>query len=583
MSNFEFIAKLWPYIKTYRWQVLFILLGLCVEFSYEASFRYSLKFLIDDVILKKNKEIFFLLFAIFGIVGAVYSVICVTCDYFWARYGTKIFSDLCHDLFQHLQKQPLEYHNRQSSGDLMARFTSDAGIVDTALVIVLPSAFLSTGELLVSSVFLFHLNSLLSFGVLLGIGISLFSPRLLIKKTAFANYKLRDYNGRFSSFLQEHFGAFKIIQAYNLESHVTTKFREFLNDFVAIASKAYLLSYLSQRLPNLTFLMLNMLIMFCGGLLVMQDQISVGTLVSYQVIFVSMSAAINQMTWIIPNMAAANAAMQRIQEVFDAHVPSMNESGYIELPQLASEIEFRNVCFSYTEDKPVLNNLSFQLDSGCFAVIVGQSGTGKTSLVNLLLRFYEPTAGQILLNNVDIQKINPQSLRQGIGVVTQEVSLFNLSVSENIRLGKLDATQEDIEQAAKSAEIHDFILLLPEQYETSCGEAGGLLSGGERQRIALARALLRKPSLLLLDEATSALDPLAEQSILKTILKLRGQCTIIAITHKLNVAAEADVIFVMDEGRIIEQGNHAQLLNKYGMYARFWDRRRMGRRAGDNT
>ena len=318
MSNFEFTAKLWPYIKPYRWQVLFILLGLVVEFSYEASFRYSLKFLIDDVILKKNKEVFFLLFAIFGIVGVVYSVICVTCDYYWARYGAKIFSDLCHDLFQHLQKQPLEYHNRQSSGDLMARFTSDAGIVDTALVIVLPAAFLSTGELLVSSVFLFHLNSLLSFGVLLGIGISLYSPRLLIKKTALANYKLRDYNGRFSSFLQEHIGAFKIIQAYNLESHVTTKFREFLNDFVVIASKAYLLSYLSQRLPNLTFLILNMLIMFCGGLLVMQDQISVGTLVSYQVIFVSMSAAINQMTWIIPNMAAANAAMQRIQEVFDA-------------------------------------------------------------------------------------------------------------------------------------------------------------------------------------------------------------------------------------------------------------------------
>ena len=261
-------------------------------------------------------------------------------------------------------------------------------------------------------------------------------------------------------------------------------------------------------------------------------------------------------------------------------VPSVNESGNIELPQLASEIEFRNVCFSYTEDKPVLNNLSFQLDSGCFAVIVGQSGTGKTSLVNLLLRFYEPTAGQILLNNVDIQKIKPQSLRQSVGVVTQEVSLFNLSVAENIRLGKLDATQDDIEQAAKYAEIHDFILLLPKQYETSCGEAGGLLSGGERQRIALARALLRKPSLLLLDEATSALDPLAEQSILKTIQKLRGQCTIIAITHKLNVAIEADVIFVMDEGQIIEQGNHTHLLNNYGIYSRFWN---SSRRAGDKT
>ena len=148
MSNLEFTAKLWPYIKPYRWQVLFILLGLVVEFGYEASFRYSLKFLIDDVILKKNKEVFFLLFAIFGIVGVVYSVICVTCDYYWARYGAKIFSDLCHDLFQHLQKQPLEYHNRQSSGDLMARFTSDAGIVDTALVIAAARGFFEYGGII---------------------------------------------------------------------------------------------------------------------------------------------------------------------------------------------------------------------------------------------------------------------------------------------------------------------------------------------------------------------------------------------------------------------------------------------------
>ena len=167
--------------------------------------------------------------------------------------------------------------------------------------------------------------------------------------------------------------------------------------------------------------------------------------------------------------------------------------------------------------------------------------------------------------------VNPQLLRSCIGVVAQEVNLFNLSIAQNIRMGKLEADQEAIEKAAKQAEIHDFIMSLPEQYETLCGESGGLLSGGQRQRIALARALVREPLLLLLDEATSALDPLTEQDILKTILKLRSQCTIVAITHKLNLAVEADMTFVMDKGSIVEQGSHTQLLNNNGLYVRFWN------------
>lgn len=571
MSNIKFAVALWHYVRPYRWYVLFILLGLTVEFCYEAGLRYSLKFLVDDVILKHKLDIFLLLFALFGLGGLVYSVFSVTCDYYWAKYGSRIFSDLCHDLFRHLQLLPLEYHERQSTGDLMSRFSSDAATIDNALVIVLPAAFLSIGELLVSSALLFQLSRLLFFGVLLGIIVCLFSPQLFAKQTSTTNYELCRYNGQMGIFLQEHLSAFKMIRAYGLENHVTGQYREDLNQFVSVASKANFFSYISQRMPNLVFLLLNILVLFAAGLLVMQGQMSVGALVSYQIIFVSLSSAINHMTWIIPNLSSAKASMQRLQEVLEVPLPSGEQHYDNELVSFTGAVEFRNVGFSYNNGQSVLNDLSFQIDPKSFTVFVGPSGAGKTTLINLLLRFYEPTTGFILINKMESNLVNPRLLRQCIGVVAQEVNLFNLSIAENIRMGQLDADQEAIEKAAKLAEIHDFILSLPEQYETLCGESGGLLSGGQRQRIALARALVREPLMLLLDEATSALDPLTEQDILKTILKLRSHCTIVAITHKLNLAVEADMTFVMEKGSIVEQGTHEQLLNKNGLYMRFWN------------
>ncbi len=571
MSNIKFAVALWHYVRPYRWYVLFILLGLTVEFCYEAGLRYSLKFLVDDVILKHKLDIFLLLFALFGLGGLVYSAFSVSCDYYWAKYGSRIFSDLCHDLFRHLQLLPLEYHERQSTGDLMSRFSSDAATIDNALVIVLPAAFLSIGELLVSSALLFQLSRLLFFGVLLGIIVCLFSPQLFAKQTSTTNYELCRYNGQMGIFLQEHLSAFKMIRAYGLENHVTGQYREDLNQFVSVASKANFFSYISQRMPNLVFLLLNILVLFAAGLLVMQGQMSVGALVSYQIIFVSLSSAINHMTWIIPNLSSAKASMQRLQEVLEVPLPSGEQHYDNELVSFTGAVEFRNVGFSYNNGQSVLNDLSFQIDPKSFTVFVGPSGAGKTTLINLLLRFYEPTTGLILINKMESNLLNPRLLRQCIGVVAQEVNLFNLSIAENIRMGQLDADQEAIEKAAKLAEIHDFILSLPEQYETLCGESGGLLSGGQRQRIALARALVREPLMLLLDEATSALDPLTEQDILKTILKLRSHCTIVAITHKLNLAVEADMTFVIEKGSIVEQGTHEQLLNKNGLYMRFWN------------
>jgi len=571
MSLAAFIAQLWKYIRPYRWPVLFILIGLVVELGYEAGLRYSLKFLVDGAIINRDMDMFVRVFAVLGIGGAVYAAFCVACDYYWAKYGVMVINDLCHDLFTHMQALPVGYYDRKSTGDLMARFTSDSAIVDNALVIALPTAFVSVGELFFSSAILFYLNSLLFGGMLAGILASLLSPKLLAGKTGRANYALREYIGQISAYLQENLSAQKTIRAYGLETHASANYRQRLDGFTAVASRAYFLSYVSQRLPNLAFLALNILLMCAGGLLAMRGELSVGALVAYQVIFVGMSSAINHMTWAIPSLMEASAAMRRIREIFDEEALTPDATGESHPPRFSGRVEYRNVGFAYAPEKPVINNLSFSIQPGCFAVFVGPSGAGKTSVGNLLLRFYEPVQGQILLDGIDIRTIHPAALRSQIGVVSQDKVLFNISIAANIRLGKPNASQAELEQAAKAAEIHDFILSLPQQYETRCGEAGGLLSGGECQRIALARALVRKPALLLLDEATSALDPIAEQGILKTLQKLRGQCTIIAITHKLTLAIEADVIFVMVNGSLQGQGSHAELLSDNRLYRQFWN------------
>jgi ATP-binding cassette subfamily B protein len=572
MKTLLFIKPLWKYMRPYRWVVVFIILGLSIELIYETGFRFSLKFLIDDVILSGDTDLFKHIFLLLAFGGVVYTVVCVYCDYLWAKYGVIVINDLCYDLFCHLQLLPLAYHEKKSTGDLMARFTADAEIIDNGLVGSLPVAFLSVGELLMAAFVLYNLEPFMFLLTLTGITISLFSPALLSRATNDASYKMRNYTGEISSSLQENLSSQKIIKAFSLGHYASSNYRKQLDHFVAIASRSYFLAYLSMRIPNLAFLILNILIMFAGGMLVMNNQISLGTLVSYQVIFVSLSAAIKNLTWIIPGLIHAAASMRRIHEVLTAPLP-LNETlaDSNESWSCTGLLEYRNVFFSYSKDVLILKNLSFILNPGTFAVFVGHSGAGKSSVINLLLKFYEKSAGRILVDNKDIELMTPAILRRQIGLVAQDIILFDISIADNIRLGNLDASQEDIEAAAKAAEIHDVIIDFPENYNTRCGKTGNrLLSGGECQRIALARALVRKPAFLVLDEATSALDPLAEQGILKTLRKLKKQCTIIAITHKLNLALEADVLFVMDDGEIVETGTHEQLLNQDGIYTTFW-------------
>jgi ATP-binding cassette subfamily B protein len=274
----------------------------------------------------------------------------------------------------------------------------------------------------------------------------------------------------------------------------------------------------------------------------------------------------------IPVSIASAAAVRHIEELLDEPTPGTDRPGAPELPRIVNDISFDRVGFRYEgSTTPVLDNLSLRLEVGKTIAIVGPSGSGKSTLLNLILRLYLPDEGRITIDGVDIRKVTRESLRRSMAVVFQENMLFNMSIRENIRLGKEGATDEEVEEAARNAEIHGYIMGLPEGYDTPVGERGDTLSGGQRQRIAIARAIVRNPSVLLLDEATSALDQTTEAAINRTLLKLAEGRTMIFSTHRLTSVVEMDEIIVISGGRAIERGSHDELLAQGGVYRKLWD------------
>src|SRR5205085_969777 len=274
----------------------------------------------------------------------------------------------------------------------------------------------------------------------------------------------------------------------------------------------------------------------------------------------------------IPVSIQSAAAVRHIQEMLDAPTRGADRPGAPDLPRITHDITFDRVTFQYEGSQtPVLDNLSLKLDAGKSIAIVGPSGSGKSTLLNLILRLYVPDEGRVTIDVVDIRKVTRESLRRSMAVVFQENMLFNMSIRENIRLGKEGATDQEVVEAARKAEIHRHIMSLPQKYDTSVGERGDTLSGGQRQRIAIARAIVRNPSVLLLDEATSALDQTTEAAINATLLKLAKGRTMIFSTHRLTSVVEMDEIIVISGGKAIERGSHAELLAMGGTYRKLWD------------
>ncbi|WP_050402247.1 ABC transporter ATP-binding protein [Bradyrhizobium embrapense] len=561
-----------PILANYRKPLAFVTIGVLVETLFNVIMPLSLKFLIDDALGEEDFGALYKILGVLAVAGIVTSIIAVWYERWDARLGAGIIADVRTRIFEHVQNLPSAYFARTKRGEILSRFSIDLSAFEGSIKTFANSAALPGFELVAGIILMLFLNWQLAAVALLVFPITLIGPRILTPKAVQANYEQKQNEAALLGMVQENVAAQAVVKAFNLQRRALGWFTLRNRDVRAKAASAMFLSTMVERTVTIAVLLLHLVVLAIGAYLATKGQITVGTFVTFESAFWEVSYNIAHLMHFIPVSIQSAAAVRHIQELLDEPTRGADRPGAPDLPRITNDISFDRVTFQYEgAQTPVLDNLSLKLKAGKSIAIVGPSGSGKSTLINLILRLYVPNEGRVAIDGVDIRRVTRESLRASMAVVFQENMLFNMSIRENIRLGKEGATDAEVEDAAKKAEIHRYIMSLPQRYDTPVGERGDTLSGGQRQRIAIARAIIRNPSVLLLDEATSALDQTTEAAINRTLLKVAEGRTMIWSTHRLTSVVEMDEIIVIAGGRAIERGSHEELLAKNGVYRKLWD------------
>ncbi|WXD01344.1 ABC transporter ATP-binding protein [Bradyrhizobium sp. 27S5] len=561
-----------PILANYRKPLACVAIGVLVETLFNVIMPLSLKFLIDDALGEEDFQALYKILGVLAVAGIVTSIIAVWYERWDARLAAGIIADVRTRIFDHVQNLPSAYFARTKRGEILSRFSIDLSAFEGSIKTFANSAALPGLELVAGIILMLFLNWQLAAVALLVFPITLIGPRILTPKAVLANYEQKQNEAALLGMVQENVAAQAVVKAFNLQRRALGWFTMRNRDVRAKAASAMFLSTMVERTVTISVLLLHLVVLAIGAYLATKGQITVGTFVTFESAFWEVSYNIAHLMHFIPVSISSAAAVGHIQELLDEPTRGADRPGAPDLPRITNDISFDRVTFQYEgAQTPVLDNLSLKLNAGKSIAIVGPSGSGKSTLINLILRLYVPDEGRVAIDGVDIRRVTRESLRASMAVVFQENMLFNMSIRENIRLGKEGADDAEVEDAAKKAEIHRYIMSLPQRYDTPVGERGDTLSGGQRQRIAIARAIIRNPSVLLLDEATSALDQTTEAAINRTLLKVAEGRTMIWSTHRLTSVVEMDEIIVISGGRAIERGSHEELLAKNGVYRKLWD------------
>ncbi|SFM28657.1 ATP-binding cassette, subfamily B [Bradyrhizobium sp. NFR13] len=572
-----------PFVGRYRKLVGFVGFGVLVETLFNVFMPLSLKYLIDDALGEEDFDALYKILSVLAVAGVVTSIVAIWYERWDAKLAASIITDVRSRLFDHVQDLPSAYFARTKRGEILSRFSIDLSSYETAVKSFANSALLPFLELIAGIVLMLYLNWQLAAVALLIFPITLIGPRILTPKAVQANYDQKLSEASVLGMVQENIAAQAVIKAFSLQRRTMGWFRLRNNETRDRIAAATFLSTMVERSVTVSVLLLHLVVLAIGAYLATKGQITVGTFVTFESAFWEVSYNIAHVMHFIPVSIQAAAAVRHMEEMLDEPTRGADKPGSPELPRIVNDISFDRVSFQYeNSQQPVLDNLSLKINVGKTVAIVGPSGSGKSTLLNLILRLYVPDEGRVSIDGVDIRKVTRETLRGHMAVVFQENMLFNMSIRENIRLGKEGATDEEVEQAARKAEIHRYIMSLPDKYDTQVGERGDTLSGGQRQRIAIARAIVRNPSVLLLDEATSALDQTTEAALNKTLFKLAKGRTLISSTHRLAAVVDMDEIIVINGGKVIERGSHKELLALNGTYRQLWDDQRHRSSANDD-
>lgn len=483
----------------------------------------------------------------------------------------RVAYDLRRRLYEHLQRLSFDFFDRAQTGDLMSRLTGDVEqtqrFTGTGLLQLINVAILLIGIVVV----LVRANATLALVALAPLPVLVGLTVRLGARLRGMSHAVQERLGRISSVMQESLTGIRVVKAFAREPYELQKFREQNEQFYR--QRVALVNTWANNFSFMSFLIalsIGLVLLF-GGRQVLAGTMTVGTLFAFISYLSQLNAPVRQLGFLVARAADATASAERIFEVLDTAPTIEDAPDARELSTMRGEVVFEHVSFAYHDGMPVLHDVSFRVPPGCVVGVVGPTGSGKSTVVSLIPRFYDVSAGRVLVDGYDVRQLKLASLRRHIGMVLQDSFLFSTTVRENIAFGRPDASEEEIIAAAKAAAAHDFIMELPHGYETVLGERGVTLSGGQRQRIAIARALLQDPRILILDDSLSAVDTETEHAIRQALNRLMEGRTTFIIAQRLLAVQHADFILVFDEGRLVEQGTHAELLAKQGLYAHMYD------------
>ncbi len=568
----DLFRRFWKYFYSLKLKLFIGFISLIIVTIVNLLFPQFLRFFIDTIAISGSRKTLILLVGGIVLAYLIKGIFFYAQTYLMAYVGNKVVYRLRSELYSHLQRLSLSYHQRMRVGEIISRLTNDILVVENSLILAMPGLLSQPLTFLggiIAVLFIHWKLTLFSLAIFpfIALAISKFGGKM--RKTS---HTIQSYLSDITSIIEENFSGIRIVKAFSKEETEIKKFdKALLANFFA-SMKAIQIT--ATMTPVIEFLgsVGGIAFFYYGGLEVIRGNLTTGDLVGFIVYLGLMISPLQMMSRDLNLMQKAAGSLERIFEVLDVDEFLQDNPDGIQFDKIQGQVEFKNIYMRYQdEEKDVLKDINLNVQPGEVVALVGESGAGKTTLVNLIPRFFDPIQGRIMIDGQDIREVTVHSLRRQIAIVPQDTILFKGTIAYNIAYAKPDASQEEIIQAAKQANAHNFIMEFSNGYETMVGERGQSLSGGQRQRIAIARAILANPRILILDEATSALDTASELLVKEALDKIMVNRTTFVIAHRLSTVVNADRIVVMDQGEIVEMGTHEELLQAKGYYYRLYE------------
>lgn len=567
------VRRVLKYIKPYKGLLALAILSAIISVSLTLYIPVLTGNAIDNIIDKSNVNfenvLQIIIYIAVGVAGV--AIFQWTMTYFTNVISYKTVRDLRRDVFCKFNDVPLSYIDTHSHGDLISRVINDVDAVGDGLSQMFLQLFSGIVTILGTMVFMFIIDWRIALAVIILTPLSLFVAAFIGKMTHNRFARQQQLQGDISSYVEEYVGNQRIVKAFSYEDRAFENFEKYNQELYTVGFKAQFAGALANPSTRFVNATVYAAVGIFGAITAIAGTLSVGQLSCFLTYANQYTKPFNEVTGVLTQLQTAIAAAGRVFDVLDAEDEPEDKPDSIKVENCKGNVKIENVNFSYVKDKPLITNFSLDVKSGSHIAIVGPTGCGKTTFINLLMRFYDTDSGKISVDGVDIKDMERDELRKLYGMVLQDSWLFCGTIMENLKYGNPNATDEEVIEAAKAAYAHSFIRKMPDGYDTMISEGGGNLSQGQKQLLCIARAMLSNPTMLILDEATSSIDTLTEIRVQKAFAKIMQGRTSFVVAHRLSTIKESDAILVMRDGNIIEQGTHDELLAKGGFYKNLYE------------